>query len=356
MNFEKAALEQKTEKTLARQSQEDMQKIISSLGEESRYKREVVSNSDETIISPEGEKFSVGRIKDSSSQDVDKLFKFMERFNPEECDTADIIRDAIENPTDAYAYYIVKDKEGAVIAHTQGSYLEMETSTNKNNEEEAILFMGYTVTDKEYARKGLALECNRGVFKYAAEKAETKDQVLKAVVVEAVDASEPLANRLGMKRIYFEDNDGNIQEVPYICPPIQWDERSGKPLDPETGKIGDKDIKEYSAPEHLMVRMIDGRQEIAASELLAMIDPVYTDNYTLYRNEGEKYPTNKAIEYSRKAVKGFRDELEEALKSAKDGKIILLDAKEREARISEVFAKGKKFNELIIEREDGEYL
>lgn len=356
MSFDSPSFESVPEKSPAEQSQENMRKIIDGLAEKSRYQRQEVSPSQEKIVSPEGEKFSVERIKDPKSKDVQKLFKFLKRFDPEECDSPKIIKDAIANPTDAYAYYIIKNEKGEVIAHTQGSYLEMEPSGEKEESDQAILFMGYTITDEDYGRRGLAMESNRGVFKYAAEKAEQNEQELKAIVVEAVEASEVLANRLGMERIYFEDNEGNIHEVPYICPPLLWDEKTGRPLDPETEEIGEKDIKDYSVPEHLMIRMIDGRKEMDAEELMAILDPVYSDNYTLYRDEGDTNVTDEALEYSKNAVEKFKEELKAALTGAKDGKIFMMDAKERKTRKEELEANGKVFDELVKEEKDEELL
>ncbi len=354
MSFENPSFGQKSEKSLVEQLQEQMRNITKEMAEKSQYRRERLSDLKEQIVSPEGENFLIEHVKDAESPDVKKIFKFMEKFNPEECDTIEIIQDAIENPTDAYAYHIIKDEKGKVIAHSESSYLEIPPENQGDKPKEAVLFIGCNIVDDKHQRKGLGTEICQTFFETGAKKAKNHEQSLKGIIGEAVETSEKFWNQVGMKRMYFEDGEGNIQEVPYICPPIQWDEKTGLPLDPETEEIGDKDIKEYSAPEHLMVRMIDGRQEINASELLAMIGPVYTDNYTLYRNEGEEYPTDEAIGYSRKAVRGFRDELEAVLRKAKDGKIILLDAKEREEKIKELQASGKNFNELVIEEKDGE--
>ena len=149
--------------------------------------------------------------------------------------------------------------------------------------------------------------------------------------------------------MYFEDKDGNFKEVPYICPPIQWDEKTGQPLDPETEEIGDKDIKDYSAPEHLMIRLVNGKDEMNVQELMPMIQSIYRDNYTLYNDLGEEYPTSEAIEYTRAAVNEFQKELEGVLSEAKDGKLLLLSAKEREDKIAELKSRGKEFHELQIE-------
>jgi|GEM_PF-2880122 len=326
---------------------QDAEKITKELEANSHYKREQVSSDKETITSPEAEKFSVDRVRDAKSSEVKKIHKFMNKFNPEEADTLDIIQDAVEK--DIYAYHIAQDEKGKVVAHTQSSYLEVAPAEPGGKAAESILFIGYSITDDDFQRKGLASELFQSTVKTGAEKAKTEQQALRGIIGEAVATSERFWNHVGLKRMYFEDKDGNFKEVPYICPPIQWDEKTGQPLDPETEEIGDKDIKDYSAPEHLMIRLINGKDEMNVAELMPMIQSIYHDNYTLYNDAGEEYPTKEAIEYTRAAVNEFQKELEAVLSEAKDGKLLLLSAKEREAKIAELKSQGKEFNELQIE-------
>ena len=326
---------------------QDAEKITKELEAKSRYKREHVAGDHEKISSPELGEFSIDRVKNHEDPKVEKIFDFMQKFNPEEADTLDIIQEAVK--VDLYAYHIAENKEGEVVAHTQSSYLEVAPKESGAKSSEAILFIGYSITDDDYQRKGLASELFSSVIKTGAEKAKSQQQGLRAVIGEAVASSEKFWNHVGLKRMYFEDKAGNFQEVPYICPPIQWDGQTGKALDPETEEIGDKDIKEYSAPEHLMTRMLDGKNEISVAELMPMIDIIYEDNYTLHKYPGrEDNPTDEAIANTMAAVKEFRKELENILSEAKDGKIILLSAGERQQKAQELKQKGLEFNELHI--------
>ena len=214
---------------------------------------------------------------------------------------------------------------------------------------EVAIFGGYSLTNEKYRRRGVGAELISLLMREDAEKALKKQQEIKCLVVQGKETSEPFWNHVGLKRIYYEDAEGNFNETPYIQPPIQWDEKTGQPLDPETEEVGDKDIKEYTIPEHLMIRMMDNKNEINPEDLRPILDIIYFDNYTLYRNEGDDLPTDEAIQHTRDAVNKFMDEFFETLKNAQDSKLYLMDAKEREEKRAELEAKGKKLSELVAE-------
>lgn len=323
------------------------QNYLAELEGKSKYQREQTGELSEKIHSPERGDYSLEKVKNPESKEAKDIFKLTKKFSPEEADTLDIIQDAIANPTEAYSYHVAKEGK-KTIAYAQSSYLELRPEAGGKPNEVAV-FGGYSLTAEQYRQKGIGSELVSRLMREDIEKAKNKGQEIKCLVVEGKESSEPFWNYVGLKRAYYEDAEGNWQEAPYIQPPIQWDEKTGKPLDPETEEIGDKDIKEYSIPEHLMVRMMDNRNEINAEELRPIIDIIYFDNYTLYRNEGDDLPTDKAINYTREAVNKFMDEFFAILKNAKDGKIYLMDAKEREQKKTEVKALGKQFNELVAE-------
>lgn len=320
---------------------------LAELESKSKYQREKVSETSEKIHSPERGDYSLEKVKNPESKEAKDIFNLTKKFAPEEADTLDIIQDAIANSTEAYSYHVAKDKK-KTIAFAQSSYLEFRPEVGGSPNEVAV-FGGFSLTNEKYRRKRIGSELISKLMRENVEKAKQRNQEIKCLTVEGKESSEPFWNNVGLKRVYYKDTEGNFNEAPYIQPPIQWDEKTGRALDPETGEVGDKDVKEYSIPEHLMIRMMDNRNEINAEELKPIIDIIYFDNYTLYRNEGEKLPTDEAIQYTRDAVNKFMDEFFETLKDAEGGKIYLMDAKEREAKKTELAAKGKKFNELVAE-------
>lgn len=343
MNFEKNA----TPEWFVEASQ-----YLEELKGKSKYQHEKVSDTVEKIHSPERGDFVLEKIRDPKSKEAKDVFNLTKKFAPEEADTVDIIQDAIANPTEAYSYHVAKEGK-KTVAFAQSSYLELRPEAGGKPNEVAI-FGGFSLTAESYRRKGIGAELVSQLIKEDVEKAQKRGQEIKCFTVEGKETSESFWNHVGLKRLYYEDAEGNFNEAPYIQPPIQWDEETGRALDPETEEIGDKDIKEYTVPEHLMIKMMDKRNEINLEELKPVIDIIYFDNYTLYRNEGEKFPTDEAIKYTQDAVNKFLDEFFETLKNSKDGKLYLMDAKEREEKRKELEVKGKSFNELIVEKENEE--
>ncbi len=84
MNFEKPSFEAQPEKNPVEESFAQMKEITREMAEKSRYRRERFSDLKEQIVSSEGEKFLIEHVKDAESPDVEKIFKFTEKFNPED--------------------------------------------------------------------------------------------------------------------------------------------------------------------------------------------------------------------------------------------------------------------------------
>ena len=344
--FEKQFLNP-AETSAEEQSWRDLEKIIDELAARSPYKRATASPTTE-IISARDEKdakfselgdLKIEQVKDPASPKVEGIVNFMNKFEPEEADPPEIIRDAIADPTGIYAYHIIENKAGEVIAHNQSSYLELEPPGEDEEASQAIIFNGFVITADDAQRKGLASELYQTMMRCHLEKAKAEGQEVKAIVAEGDADSEAFLNSVGLRRIYFEDNDGHWRELPYLQPPIEWNKRTGMP---KGWKEGD-DLKEFCIPENLMIRRVDGQQEMTMDELRPMLETIYLDNYVPYRNEGERYPTDKAIAKAQEIVDGFQQELEDAVSQAKDGKLYLFDAQEREQKMAEAKAGGREF-------------
>jgi len=337
------------------ESWQQLERITSEMAAKSYYNRTTESKTIDKIApkDPENKRFAeigelkIEHIKDPESRKVEALVDFMNKFEPEEADTPEIIRDAIANETEAYAYHIIEDKDGKVAAHIQSSLLELAPANENDKPSQTIIFNGFVITADDFQRKGLATELYQTMMRCNLEKAKAKEQEVKAVVVEGKENSEPFWNHVGLRRIYFEDAEGNFHEVPYIQPPIDWNKKTGTP---SGWKKGD-DFKKFSMPEHLMIRRVDDKQEITMDELRPMLEIIYSDNYTLYRNKGERYPTDKAIAKTQEIIEGFQQELEDAVSRSKDGKLYLFNAKEREQKMAEVKAAGKNLEHFVFAKE-----
>jgi hypothetical protein len=327
------------------ESHRKMEEIIAEIESKSSYKHgERRADGKEEIYSKEGKLFTVENVKNPEAKEVEEIMEFMEVFKPEEIDSIEVVKDAIESGE--YGYVLIKDADGNVVSHTQTSYLELES-----NSEESIIFVGYTVTREDSRRIGLATESNRAAMQFALGRAKKEGTNLKAFVIEGAEGSEEFWNYMGHGRTFFEDNEGNFHEIPYFVPPMHLDEITGDPINPKT-KEKTKNLKTYAVPEHLMIRMTEGRREINIQEVLSFVNEIYQDNY--FKPEGFLGFTPEASEKSQEMVNVFKRELGDILEKAKDGKIYLLSGEKRKKKREELEAMGKEMHEIKIKETKSE--
>jgi predicted N-acetyltransferase YhbS len=329
VNFEKIpnqlpAMEKKEVKEMSpEESYSRMDDLIEELQNSSKFKeRKVLDDGREVIRSPEAGEFFIRRVQDTNDPAVQKIHEFLvKEFSKEEADTLETVKAAVEQ--EVQVYRIAENAEGRIVALGNMQYLELESS------QEAMLFAAYVVTDADYRKAGLGSELYPGFYNFAKEKAKKDGVCIKGIIGEAVDTVESFLNRMGRKRIYFEDENGNIREVPYVQAPLDWDKKTGEP-------------KTKAVAEHLMIRLLDGRQEMQISEIMPMVKAIYEENYTFAE---EYFKTKKAYQACEDTVMSHLSELENVLQKAKDGKLFLMDKAEREKKQKEIETQGKQIFE-----------
>jgi hypothetical protein len=129
---------------------------------------------------------------------------------------------------------------------------------------------------------------------------------------------------MNRKRIYFNDQDGNVQEIKYLCPPLIYDDEKSVPISD-------------TAPEHLMYRSVDNRQEFTTTELLSLVKTIYKSFYIFNDLKNEK-----SRKINIKMVLEIYHQLEKELQQAQNGKVFLMSADERKQKRIELENKGKK--------------
>ena len=129
--------------------------------------------------------------------------------------------------------------------------------------------------------------------------------------------------------MYFEDRDGNLREVPYIQAPLEWDKKTGRPMS-------------RAVPEHLMLRLTNGKYGLNIDELLPMVWALYKDNNI---PSNEFFRSEDDAKKCYKAVVGYFEKLKKALGESKDGRLFLMSAEEREQKDRELQARGKNLYE-----------
>ena len=329
MKFEEApdqipTTEKKEAKEMSpEESYDKVDGLIEELREKSKFpEREKLDDGREVIRSPEAGEFYIRRIQDPEDPAVEKIYDLLvKEFSEDEADTIETIKAAVKS--DIQDYRVAEDADGRVVAVSNMEYLKLEES------QDVMIFVAYIVTNHDYRQKGVGSELYPSFYNLAKEKAKEDGSRIKGVIGEAGGKVESFLNRMGRKRIYFEDEEGNIHEVPYMQAPLDWNKKTGKP---ETESI----------PEHLMIRLLDGRQEMQASEIIPMVQAAYEENCIFPE---EYFKTEKAYQKCEDTVMNYLRELEEALQKAKDGKLFFMDKTEREERAKELQSQGKQMFE-----------
>jgi len=307
----------------AHESYDKINRLIEELQATSKFEREKLDDGREVIRSPEAGEFFIRKIQDEKDPSVQKIHQLLiKELSKEGADTIETIKNAVKN--DIQDYRVVEDAAGRVIAASNTEYLKIEDS------QDAMIFVAYIVTAPDYRQKGIGSELYPSFYNLAKEKAKEEGLRIKGVIGEAGEEVESFLNRMGRKRMYFEDEQGNFHEIPYMQAPLAWDEKTGKP-------------RQKAAPEHLMIRLLDERQEMQASEVISMVKAIYEENYIFSE---EYFKTEKAYQACEDTVMGHLKELENALQKAKDGKVFLMDKKEREVRRKELEAEGRQIFDL----------
>lgn len=315
-------------------SHRHLERIISEMKEKTRFQRERISPFRERIFSPENGEFFIDRITDPNTSEAGEICKFIGKFDPEEVDVDEV---KLNIQDDRYAYYVVRDK-GKVVGCIQNSHIE-----NLDNRDEIMIFIGHVIVAPEYWRKGLATELYQSVFERCLAKAKKENQIIKCICGEGETKAEMenFFNQMERKRIYFEDAEGDVHEVPYLQPPLKWDIDTGRPINPWTGEVASKEeVEKCSARIHLMVRMIDDRQRFPARDVLSIVKTLYEDNYAGKDFHG--CPENPEVE---KELDRLKAELAETLSLAKNGEVFLMNAEERAKKKEELLRTGKQIFE-----------
>lgn len=300
--------------------EESYQEIIGELAGRSKLTRFSQAPECDILTSEEGERFILRRARDCQNPIVEKICVLISRsFSEEEREPMETILTDIENYS--VAYYIVEDEKKQVVALSKARYIEL-------SDKEGMLFVVYIVVAPAFRKQGFAIELYKKMYRFAFGNARLRRQSLKGIIGETVEAVELFLNALGRKRVYYEDTDGNIREVAYVLPPLDWDRETGKP------NRGD-------SSEHLMVRLLDGRQSFSVNELLAMVDGIYSG----YLFNKKRFSSSEAFERHRQTIVTYRFRLRHGLQAAKYGRIFLMDADERARKKIEL----QKCNLQLIE-------
>ena len=231
------------------------------------HKIEVSSNY-EKIDLPDGKKGLIPKdsdsrqplyfIEDLDGQDDELLNEvhafFSTFFKPEDMDSVENIRDFLnrENyPGWPSKIFInaAKDHEGKIVGALMAHYASNLDESGQRLGSGSVL-IGYVLS----RRMGLAGQLHASIFRQADTYAAKMNESVKIIAGETLPAAEKFFNNVGINRVYYQKNGAFIQ-VPYTHPPLEWSQECGEALS-------------GTSPEHFMMGLVKGHEEIGSEELL----------------------------------------------------------------------------------------
>lgn len=310
-----------------RDSYREMEARITELAEQSKMEKTYEADR-ELLRSPEGEEFSLRQVSGPEDAALERIHALLAKtFPPEEVDPLESLKANAKE--DSVAYHYIENAKGEVVALSQAEYLKVAGLSLKKD---GFLFVVYIVTDPQFRQQGFATELYQKMYDFGLEQARKSNERITAVIGETVETVEPFLNRMGRKRVYFEDQKGDVREVPYVLPPLDWDSKTGEP-------------KLDSSSEHLMVKLLDGRHDLTSSELLGMVRAMYAT----YDFDRDYFASDEAHANQQRQIQRYFGELQSALAEAKEGRLFLMSVEERVEKTHELKARNRHLIENVKE-------
>ncbi len=309
----------------AEQSYESMKGFIAELEKRSRFSTGIDVHG-VTRFEREGEVYALETVRSKSERENKRAAKeihayLLSVFDKEEVDDKDSIRHQIERGIVSYG--IIRNDQGAIISLMGTQVADVPQS----RQHDQALCVWYVVTSDEQQGKGLALELYRNAYTNALESVQQKGVLLSAIVGEAVSEVEGYLNKMGRKRPYFTDGNGNLCEIPFPQAPI-----------------GAETVGIEPPQEHCMVRFLDDRHSCSVEDMLALIKTVFAQ-YVDPRYDC-LYDAPSEIESVKSATRKTYRDIKRRITASGTSEILLLDAKQRAAMEQELQRQGKQLIEI----------
>jgi hypothetical protein len=301
-----------------------MERLIGELPRNPSTRREPASSHTELVCPDQTSKFSLRKIVDPNDPAVNALYLFMKNVFVKESETLTWLIHSIKDELNDY--YIIESKGGQVLAFSNSQYITLSPKTA--HLAESIVVIWHVTTEANYRKRGFATEIYYSIYRDALATAQSRGHLIKGIVGEAIGEIEIFLNKMGRKRLYFEEAGGDVYEVPYICPPLDFN--------PQTGElIGD------AIPEHVMLRLVNDDRILDTEQILRMVDGMYRE----YLGEVGDYRSTVAYENAERQICALLDALKFELSRAKDRRVFAMSKIERDRKREHLTWQGKRLVE-----------
>lgn len=193
---------------------------------------------------------------ESTKEKAKELTNFLgKRFDFEE--NMDPMQHEIAIKNDLVDSFLVKEENGEISSLLQSKLIELPPKT-PDGVSEVMYGVWYVATDPEYKGEPVTRELFVKSFRVSLEKAKQNLQKFSGMIGETESAVEGLLNRYGnLKRLYYENKDGDTVEVPFEVPP--------------------EDESRKGVPEHFMARFFDDKAEIRKEDFFRIVDALFSE-------------------------------------------------------------------------------
>jgi hypothetical protein len=255
--------------------------------------------------------FSIEPLEQPSS--IIEMQNFLEQhFKPKELLSPEVFLKRFSNDLpNRYRGYAIK-KEGSIVSGSVGTYLKVGDGIENN----LLIGMGlWTATDSQMTKTGLAREAYISMLMQGAMLAEMNQANYVFNIGESTNASEQAWNAMGRKRIYQQTGEGEVFEVEYFQPALNFDLETGR-VSANSGEIR----------EHLIIHPF-AKQDVSLEDIENFVKSILASS-VWRRNE---FSSDQAYEKHQEYLRSWKDIFLKQFNSK--NKIILLSANERNKMI-----------------------
>lgn len=292
---------------------------IEELSQNSKGRRDVLQP--DCNVKLEGNNFEIHTIRSKEDPALEKVFDLLEKyFKEDELNTREsfirkmegLTKDGDKRP--AYRCFYVEDENKNVIATRVAENFPLQDKEGKETNEN-IFYGLYIVIDKEYQSTGLARELYISALIDAAVESQKENKDLTALVAECTPASEKLMNTVGLKKIYFKD-ENQFKEFEYYQPAIEFDTETGENTTQEVAEH----IMVYNTPKKGILN-----KELF-HEILSSLYQQYQNNY-----KEKAFKTKEAFEKYTNYYNNLKIKTKEDINN--QGELVMLSITEQEEQI-----------------------
>ncbi len=297
------------------------------------------------------EKFNIELINDPESPTLPKAYQVLaETFKPEEMDSLEIIKEKMKGLRYGYdmgakAFAVaIKNEQEEIQATLVGGLMPLFKEQNEATKDRVLIILYIAIKD-QMKKFGFGREAMIDAYKYAQEEVKKEKSNFIGAAGECTYTSRNYWEKFGWRRIYIDDKNGPITEVPYAQPPMAYDLETGEPA--EGAGV---------APEHLMVQFTGQAEQSndeRRSNVMRVVQTFYKCNNYVDRRaftdaaRGDKKLAEQAFQEHLKAIKPFEDKYKEDLE---EGDVKLYS----QENLKELSSRGRPIKQYYTCDEDRE--